>query len=127
MRIKKTSQTTVLQNEIAVDYSIDETKTGYNWIDGKPIYRKVIDFGNLPNTTSKTVAHNISNIDKIITLTGTATDGTRTLCLPANSPDGLAYSINLYTPNLTNITVGTGVDRSTYSAYIVLEYTKTTD
>ena len=46
-------------------YSTDETVIG-TWIDGKPIYRKVIDFGALPNANTKSVAHNINDI-KIFT------------------------------------------------------------
>ena len=34
-------------------YSTTEINTGMKWIDGKPIYRKVVDFGSLPNNTYK--------------------------------------------------------------------------
>lgn len=48
-------------------YDVEEVKTGGIWLDGKPIYRKVIDFGALPTAGSKSVAHGITDID---TLTG---------------------------------------------------------
>ena len=38
-------------------YSTDEVKTDEKWIDGKPIYRKTIICGALPNNTTKNVAH----------------------------------------------------------------------
>ena len=48
-------------------YSTQETDTGKVWIDGKRIYRKVLSF-TIVNSTgeTKTVAHNILNLDKII-------------------------------------------------------------
>ena len=42
-----------------------EVLTAERWIDGKPIYRKVIDFGALPDTTTKSVLHGIENTDYI--------------------------------------------------------------
>ena len=54
--------------EIAKEvYSTEEQVVG-TWIDGKPIYRKVIDFGALPNSTLKQVPHGISDIDAIVSL-----------------------------------------------------------
>ena len=57
-------------------YSTTEQPTGAKWIDGKPIYRKVIDFGVLPNSNTKTVNHNIANLGHIINLHGYTTNGT---------------------------------------------------
>ena len=45
-------------------YTTTETRIG-TWIDGKPLYRKTINFGNLPNNDTKYVAHNVSNISKV--------------------------------------------------------------
>ena len=42
-----------------------EIKTN-EFIDNKRVYKKRINFGTLPNSTSKTVAHEISNADKVI-------------------------------------------------------------
>lgn len=42
-----------------------EIKTN-EFIDNKRVYKKRINFGTLPNSTSKTVAHGISNADKVI-------------------------------------------------------------
>lgn len=46
-------------------YSTTETKTNKVWIDGKPIYRKVVEFGGFPNNGSKDVATGIENISRI--------------------------------------------------------------
>ena len=45
-------------------YSTDEVETGMYWIDGKPIYRKVINCGALPNNAAKDTAHNIQNLER---------------------------------------------------------------
>ncbi|MCR5606977.1 MAG: hypothetical protein K6F69_09205, partial [Treponema sp.] len=36
------------------------------WLDGSYIYQKTIDFGSLPNNGSKSVAHGISNLKRVI-------------------------------------------------------------
>ena len=59
------------QDLVADKYSTTEQVIG-TWIDGKPIYRKVINFGSLPNAESKSVAHNIANIDFIVNVWGMA-------------------------------------------------------
>lgn len=43
-------------------YSDNERCIGI-WRDNKPLYQKTIDFGTLPNQTTKSVAHGISDID----------------------------------------------------------------
>ena len=49
---KKTTVGTIknyMADNIKDVYSTDEVKTNKVWIDGKPIYRKVVDCGALPN------------------------------------------------------------------------------
>lgn len=108
-------------------YSTNEQRIG-TWIDGKPLYRKVINFGALPNTTSKSVAHGISNIDYIVDIRSTAAlPGGDTMKLDVSDKDGLKFSVHI-SANNTNITVLTGSDRSVFTrCYVTLEYTKTTD
>ena len=51
-------------------YSTDEVKTNKVWIDGKPIYRKVIST-NLPSGTGWNLTFApISNVDEIVNLYG---------------------------------------------------------
>ena len=111
----------------SLSYSTTEQKTGGVWIDGKPIYRKVVDFGNLPNATEKLVAHNISNIDKYTHIYGVALNSSNenTYPLPFGYPSS-NNSIGLIA-NLTNVRINTVVNLSPLYAYVVLEYTKTTD
>lgn len=110
------------------EYSTNEIIVG-NWVDDKPIYRKVIDIGNLPNASQTIVSHNISNIKRIVKLYGSATRDSDKDTMPipyvtfnSNNNGG----INLYANNVS-ILVSTSTDRSSYTGYVVLEYTKTND
>lgn len=106
-------------------YSTEETLTNKIWIDGKPIYRKVVDFGTLPNATSKNVAHNISNLSNVVNIKGWTkrADGT-TFPLPYESGSQINESMALFSNN-TNISIYCGVNRTEFTTtYIILEYTK---
>ena len=107
------------------NYSTEEVVIGT--FLGKPLYRKVINLGNLPNNTTKNILHNISNLDVLVNCYGTAkrTDG-NILILPNVDKDGLQYSVRL-SANSYQLIVTTGSDRSAFSGYAVMEYTKTTD
>lgn len=109
-------------------YSTSEVQTNKVWIDGKPIYRKVIDCGNLPNNEAKNVAHSISNLGYVIRLYLTVTTGTSFY----NS--NMAGTSNMYSGGTVlvratsdNIQIGTNYNYSGHSAYAIIEYTKTTD
>ena len=111
------------------DYSTTENDTGQTWINNKPIYRKVVEFGNLPNNTSKTVAHGISNLETFVKCDFIATRSSDkdTLFIPystfnTNNTGGIIFYMNS-----VNIYATTVSDRSAYSGVIILEYTKTTD
>ena len=113
-------------------YSTTEKRIG-TWINDKPIYRKVIDFGNLPNNNTKRVNHNISNMDRVTKLTGIvqmgsgATSGLSWGSLPlVYSGSEYTYNTTLFC-NKTEIVCRTAQDRSEFSAYVIIEYTKTTD
>ena len=109
--------------EISV-YSTNETEIGL-WIDGKPLYRKVISFGALPNDTTKSVAHNISNLKRIIKLEGFA--GSSQNLGGITLPHATSTPIALYADN-TNVNVKTNNDATAYTeAYVYVYYTKTTD
>lgn len=106
-------------------YSTSEVKTNKVWIDGKPIYRKVVDCGALPNATTKNVAHNIANLDNLVSLKGYAISDYIRIPLPYVRPGG-NDSVGLLLVS-TNIRLETISNMSSYSACVILEYTKTTD
>lgn len=140
MRIKKVSQTTSTQAQV-VDgysasttdsyscnyvngmntYSTDEIRIG-TWINSKPIYRKVINFGTLPNINVKYVNHNIENMETVINLYGIFNDSTYQIKIPA----GGDYNSNIQTTD-TQIGIGTPQNLTSFSGYVIIEYTKTTD
>lgn len=97
-------------------YSTKETVIG-TWL-GKPLYRKVINMGNLANNSGKSVAHNLSNF-VIRTINGSATNGSIHIGISG-------FNDEIYMNN-TNVIWNTKVNRSSFTAYVVLEYTKTTD
>lgn len=107
-------------------YSTTETKTNKVWIDGKPIYRKTIDCGNLPEAgVQKSVAHNISNLGKIVNFSGLMSSvfgHQMSFPWPWDNNEFNSYFIDS-----TNIFLYTNANKSTYSVIVTLEYTKTTD
>ena len=106
----------------AEHYSTEEEVIG-TWIDGSTIYRKTVDFGALPNATSKSVAHGISNLGKCINLTGFAFNSQGTsIVLPYVTTD-IRYQVG-FDIESTNIIAYTLVDRTNLYAYVTLEYTK---
>ncbi|KOA19544.1 MULTISPECIES: siphovirus ReqiPepy6 Gp37-like family protein [Clostridium] len=106
------------------DYSTTEQNTGRLWVDGKTIYRKQINLGSLPNATPGSVAHGIANLNTVVSLTGFATNGTVFLPLPLARYNNFASQIGLYADK-TNIVVEPGNDRTAFTGYVIMEYTKT--
>ena len=108
------------------DYSTTEKIVG-TWIDGSPIWQKTVDFGSLPNATSKSVAHNISDIAFITNYYGITTNGNAFMTLPKSVPsDGNLAGIGIVC-NKTQVEITAGTDRSSYTnTYITIQYVKAT-
>lgn len=107
----------------SVVYSTDEQLIG-EWVNGENLYQKTVNFGNLPNNTSKTVAHGITNLDRIISAEGFAKTSLNQTPIPFVNNGTVGSQVALIVDN-TNITLRTSEDRSQYTAYITLRYTKT--
>ncbi len=105
-------------------YSTNEIKTGETWIDGKPLYTKTINFGNLPNNANKNVEHEIQNYDVIFV------DFSASY---ATNNSGQFQGVNSVGLGLTTYINGgdvvciTNSDRTSWVAVITIKYTKTTD
>lgn len=109
-----------------MNYSTTEKKTGMTWIDGKPIYRKTINIGSLPNNTYKNINHGISNIDVIVRWEGFAKQSSDSTWVPLPFADSnSAGSMGIYV-NQSKIYVFDGANRTGFSGYVTLYYTKTT-
>lgn len=113
-------------------YSTEEHVVG-TWVDGKPLYEKVVDFGALPNATTKDLNHNIADIDTVFIVGGYA----------KNTTSGFVQQLNVPVPSnnqtdmqsqwyfgvtATYIRCFTLADRTAYDeCKVILQYTKTTD
>lgn len=117
----------ITEAKLNITYSTTERKTGEKWIDGKDIYCKVVDVGNLPNAATKNVAHGITNFGSLVKLEGRALRSNDNLwfVLPnVPSPSaGVTSAIWVYA-DATNITIVTGLDRSNMAGTVTLWYTK---
>ena len=110
-----------------VNYSTTEQALGIKWIDGKEIYRKVVDFGALPNTTTKDVSSGLTAANVNIIKMDCVARGVNGATIPVPY---VSYSANniadMYFMADGNIRIQTYNDRSSQSAYVILEYTKAT-
>ena len=109
-------------------YSTEEQVIG-TWIDGKPIYRKVVSIGSLPSNQSITVNHNISNIKNIVNSSLNWFDTIDNAWLHNSRWDSPTVRIS-YNINSTQIWIdgaGSNWGGRTKDAYATIEYTKTTD
>ena len=107
----------------SLEYSLQETETGKTWL-GKKVFRKVVDCGALPDTTTKSVPHSINNLAQFTNIEGVSrTPGNNvTLPLPYFNT-GTGY-VKLYA-NASNVVLVTATDLTGYSeTYVTLEYTK---
>ena len=113
-------------------YSTEETVIG-KWIDGKPLYQKVITFDNTISISydDNTFIHNISNIDIIFVKNA--------FVYSKNEKRFYSIPVTLYNSNTATDDLNIMVDREKINFYvksgwntawqkvIILNYTKTTD
>ena len=110
-----------------VDYSTDEQDTGLKWTDGRTVYQKTINFGSLPNASTKKVSHGITNID-----VGWIFEG---YCKNPTSVNGFTNMLSLSVPAAqtvgwytaitdTDVEITTGSDRTQYEAIVTIRYVK---
>ena len=97
------------------------------WIDGSKIYKKTIDFGSLPNSSNKKVAHGINNLKYVLDWFGMTTYSGDTTFRPLPKPNTqvsvLSYSLVEFEPQY--VVIYAGDDKRSFSAIITMYYTKT--
>lgn len=104
------------------EYSTTETVVG-TWL-GKPLYRKVVEYantttiGNDSSTTNININHNISNLEKIVSVKGASSSGQ---ILPRNDLQIPYYTTTTFQFQIINNTFGPR------TWWFTLEYTKTSD
>lgn len=94
----------------------------------RQVFRKVIDFGALPNAGAKVVAHGIAP-DATFTFTriyATASDPAAFTYIPIPYASTVAVANNIQLDvGPVNVTITTGINRTNYTrCFIVLEYIK---
>ena len=116
-----------MDNVGPTNYSTTEQFTGKYWIDGKKIYRKYTVTGTLPNNTRKSVPHNVSNLNRVIGITGMAYDSNgNQITLPFNNID-VNGTVVVWVKN-DDIVILTTNDLTAYTeSFVIIEYTKTTN
>lgn len=92
----------------------------------RQVYRIVVNFGALPNAATKSVAHNIPNINDQFTFTriyatASNTTGHTYIPIPTSQDLGEIYIV----VDATNVNITTTYDATAYNmCYVVLEYIK---
>ncbi len=107
-------------------YSTAEQMTGETWIDGKPIYRKVIQVGDVPqNSQPAFYNHGIASFSRIISCKGFA-GTTQTLPVFYTDPTlNSNFGVSISAFGTTQIRVYTGAIVGTLlDVKIILEYIK---
>lgn len=107
--------------DVLTKYSTTEKPIGY-WTDGEIIYQKVVDTGQIAST-SKNVAHLISNLGNVIRLYGMAKSSGGTYCTLPRTSSAFANQIEIQA-NSTNIVLQVGSSANFASSFVVIEYTK---
>lgn len=107
-------------------YSTTEQVVG-TWIDGKPIYRKTVDCGALPNNSNTTTSHLITNIERVVKIECIAerTSDKVALVLPFVNTSQVVAFVSTTT---SDVVIVTNSNLSSYDkTYTTMYYTKTTD
>lgn len=104
-------------------YSTNETRIG-TWINGKPVYRKIIT-STTPSSSTVATVGTISNTDLVINLYGYLTAGNNQR-IPLNFVYN-AEQCSLYKEGNNIMCRITAASYQSKSCIIVAEYTKTTD
>ena len=104
-----------------LEYSTEEKVIG-RWIDGKPVYRKVLISTN-GNSGNKSYAHGIINIGKVINIYASMTATNYNYFMNNSSP----YNFTIQEISTTAVIMNIDGAFSNWTLSIVMEYTKTSD
>lgn len=110
------------------NYSGTEQKVG-SWF-GADLYEKTISVGQMPNNTTKEVQHSISNLDKVVYISGVAIDGynhaSRQLqCLYTGAMADWSVDVEVTRSVIRMASKGSYSSMPDTVGYVTLRYTKT--
>lgn len=106
-----------------INYTTTERQIGMYL--GDKLYEKTVDLGALPNSTTKNVAHGISNIDIIVDIEGWGYNSGVPNWIPL--PYATAGDVCSVIINGTNISLASNANLSALVGKVTLRYTKTGD
>lgn len=113
---------------IPFKYSTDPVDTGGKWLDGKHIWKKVVQ-GNLPSTSAASSYPIGDAVDTVVSVSGFAVlSNSRTYPLATNIDSGVSISFyvdNDYvsgSQNSVSIKAGSSIQGARF--YMIIEYTK---
>lgn len=115
-------------------YSTNEICIG-EWIDGKPLYRKVVIIDSINSSAnSKDISVATSNLKEFVNITGMVANNsggykpTNSLYVSSSGIDA-QYTFQVYAVNnlIINVVYGNWWKTNFKKAYVIVEYTKTTD
>lgn len=110
-----------------VIYSLEEREIGV-WKDGRPLYQKTVDFGTLPNNTTKTVSYNISDLDYFVMVQCVAHNQNGSRNIPFVDDAYKSGDVLLDTIKSSGvIRIIAHTDLSSLTGDVTLQYVKTTD
>ena len=102
----------------------EEINTGKIWIDGKPIYRKVVEKTTVSSGSTNAVNHNISNFGELVLADGYLKAGSNYYLLSRPSAGNLNFYVELIV-NSTQVQFKAGNDANFDKGVAIIEYTKT--
>ena len=111
-------------------YSTSETNTGKIWIDGKPIYRKVLHYAGVATKGTSTLVGSITGFADVISIEGTFRNNNDNNCFYlgytySNFGETVAQNIPFVMGNNGNVYANPyGFDIKNIN--VIVEYTKTT-
>jgi len=112
-----------------LSYSTTEVKTNKTWINGKPVYQKVLEFSTT-QTSEFTLSKLLdSDAEDVININGLFHDGTvNKSVINSLSLSGTNYQTYCwYRGTDKNICLKSTGSAGTFTAKVIVEYTKTTD
>lgn len=115
-----------VNNKIIDNYSTTEVKTNKTWIDGKPIYRKVITYNYAEGSTTASIPSGISNLDKVVLLNPIMLRSASDFEINYYSSSS-DYLRTFYRYSTNAIEVRSSAASPNTVFYITIEYTKTTN
>lgn len=107
-------------------YTTTEQVIG-KWINGKPLYRKVLNVGTVAEQKTY-ITHNIANLGKLVNLYGTCNrnDNVQQI-IPANYTNWEIYLYDVSSIEISIYFSANQWNKNPNDIVVVIEYTKTTD